>query len=504
MRTYWFFVEHDTSLDLLSFAIKLGGNDKSFSAHKAMVLYYKNPHNTYYRQLTIAFFEKFEQIFISRGDSYSIFALAWYETIFRDESRGVKILKKYYKTNFLCAMVLADYYESKKQYKEAIKIYEMISEKHSKQAPAALYRLGEIYRHSKDGKGKGRGERARACFRVAASANHSLSMFKLAQYWLKDANIMWFIELLPAVNSITKLKNLNSMPGYNTIIKKRLDQNVGKIDKGLEWMKRAARCGHSMANHYVAILSYSGFLLMKSNKNAKIYLKRASMNGHRESMIFLGDILLEENDKKRALSFYKQAHNLGSIKATYSLAKFYEKQEPTFYNKRLLVYYLEKADKANYPRASYDLAKIYLKDNKKELALEKLRKAASNNSKRAVLELALINSEGGLIEKNSFAAYTRIQKAASLGDANVLLKLGNKARYGNKDKEKVDYELAKKYYKRAAFYGNAEAMYQLGMMAFEGVGYIKNIILAKKWFVDAAKLNHKLAKAKLKNFVGNK
>ena len=62
--------------------------------------------------------------------------------------------------------------------------------------------------------------------------------------------------------------------------------------------------------------------------------------------------------------------------------------------------------------------------------------------------------------------------------------------YNHGDGINTNFELAFKYYKRAAEKGNVEASYNLGMLFQAGIGVPENIAEAIKWYENAALKGH--------------
>lgn len=102
---------------------------------------------------------------------------------------------------------------------------------------------------------------------------------------------------------------------------------------------------------------------------------------------------------------------------------------------------------------------------------------------------------GGVLPENRQKAERLYEIAAKRGDADALYNLG--LLYYEGEGTEQDYPKARDYFGRAAERGHLDAMYMLGVMQESGLGGAENPKLGKEWYEKAAAAGHAEAMAAL-------
>ena len=184
------------------------------------------------------------------------------------------------------------------------------------------------------------------------------------------------------------------------------------------------------------------------NKDAIIWLEKASKHGSIRAMIYLGDCYFLGvgvlKDYSRGAEYYLSAANMGSAEAQYKLGVCY-----------------------------YDGLGVK-KDYRK--GMELLQNSAEKGNSDAQYKLGRISVGMKSIEW--------FQKSAKQGNSLAQCEMGNNYLQGRYVVQ--DYDIAFKWFKSAAKQGNAEAQYKLAHCYSEGKGTISNPQMAFYWWKKSA------------------
>lgn len=172
-----------------------------------------------------------------------------------------------------------------------------------------------------------------------------------------------------------------------------------------------------------------------------------------------------------AIDWYKEAAKQGSDSAMFNLANMYYKGEGTAKNDSMAMYWYRKAADMGVNEAMYGVAMLYYngegvpRDVTK--AVEWLQKAAAKGNKNATEALKKLEEQGD----NGQAEFQK----------------GAEAYQAKKFKEALDWM------KKAADKGVVEAMFNLGVLYYQGEGAAKNDTTARNWYQKAADKGHPTA-----------
>jgi hypothetical protein len=286
-----------------------------------------------------------------------------------------------------------------------------------------------------------------------------------------------------------------------------LERNRNRRDEGFEWLQKAASAKY--VDSYGALAhAYSH---RKMQEQGIYWFKMAANAGDLPAMIQVGHLFEKSGDEKEALWWYDRATESGSSAAQYKMSQLLRRSGSKSAADKLL-------EQSSDPRAVKALIGTGLDAywrGEVEVARGIFLKAAANKSARAFKELAYTY----LNEGNIAAAAENYRKAADLGDACGMTGLGYIAMEVSKDKVVAERWLRQAaqygcqwsmyylgclsdeagdgksefWYRGAAKKGNAEAMFQLGLI-FESKFDYKT---AEKWYKKAGQVGHVVAVSSL-------
>lgn len=123
-------------------------------------------------------------------------------------------------------------------------------------------------------------------------------------------------------------------------------------------------------------------------------------------------------------------------------------------------------------------------------------KAAEKGDDIAMLSLATSYYHGkGGVEQDFQMAMKWYLKAAELGNADAMDNIG--ALYEEGEGVEIDYVKALTWYKKAAERGSEQAAFYAGKMYYEGLGVTKDLIVARQYFLQAARAGYANANERL-------
>lgn len=168
-----------------------------------------------------------------------------------------------------------------------------------------------------------------------------------------------------------------------------------------------------------------------------------------------------EGNSLGAFQCYKKASELGHLKSTYTLGRWY-------------------LEGINPCSVDHNKAYSYFK------------KAAKEGDAQSLFSLAYYHDKGtGGIEQNFKLAFTYYTQAEAAGSDEAICNIG--VLYENGDGVAPSQERAVTYYKRASAKGVARAQYYLGLCYESGLGIDKNLEEARYYFELAAKQGYEEA-----------
>jgi uncharacterized protein len=138
-------------------------------------------------------------------------------------------------------------------------------------------------------------------------------------------------------------------------------------------------------------------------------------------------------------------------------------------------------------RALYALGRAYAANQQLPEAMSAYRKAADKGSTAAMVELGVLFGTGSGVAKDPAQARKLFERAAAAGNPRAATNLAALSGGGGAPSDPVK---ARAILSSAAEANSAEAQYQLGVMAAEGVGGPKDDVAARALFEKAAAQNH--------------
>jgi TPR repeat protein len=136
-------------------------------------------------------------------------------------------------------------------------------------------------------------------------------------------------------------------------------------------------------------------------------------------------------------------------------------------------------------RALYQLGRAYQAAKQWQEAAGTYRKAIDKGSTTAMVELGVMYGTGNGVPKDEAQARLLFERAAQAGNPRGVTNLA--AISGGAPPSDPQ---SRALFTRAAESGSAEAQFQLGLMASDGVGGPRDDVAARAWFEKAAAQNH--------------
>jgi TPR repeat protein len=147
-------------------------------------------------------------------------------------------------------------------------------------------------------------------------------------------------------------------------------------------------------------------------------------------------------------------------------------------------------------RAMYQLGRAYAANRQYPEAIGAYRKAIDKGSTTAMVELGVMFGTGTGVPQDPAQARSLFERAAEAGNPRGVTNLAALTGGAPADPARSRGMLVK-----AAESGSAEAQYQLGLMAADGVGGAKDDVAARVWFEKAAAQNHPGALMQMAEFL---
>lgn len=273
-----------------------------------------------------------------------------------------------------------------------------------------------------------------------------------------------------------------------------LCQSDDTLKEGVSWLKKAATIDADA-------MYLLGRVCLKRQDDAKQafgWYQKAAQKGHSDAMIDLGAFYLfggcVECDIRKAVEWYKKAANLGSPVGFHNLG-FLCFQDDKMYGKALS--FFKEGSQLGYADSSYMLGVMHLYGygtEKNEMVALRYFELSDEQGKhytcRPVGDLYFqgVFDDGVQNPEKAIEWYSRGMKA---GDLSCTEALGDCYYYGFG--VETDYDLAHDIYQIAAGKGSKDAAFLLGGMYIKGNPVSKNLRVALKWMLLAARLGHEKA-----------
>ncbi|MGD9638023.1 MAG: tetratricopeptide repeat protein [Alphaproteobacteria bacterium] len=260
--------------------------------------------------------------------------------------------------------------------------------------------------------------------------------------------------------------------------------------KSAYWLEKAAKNGDADAQFQLGHFYLEGFGVEKSEENAAIWFKAASLNGYEGAEDILNDILVKKDDA----NFYNENEQLfemagrGGDEAQFQLAVKYEEK------------FDAKTEKS-------------LDDRDIKEALRWYKKSAEQNNLDAIFRLGKAYFSGDIIEKDEKKGLDMLKKAGEKGnyEAQKMLAKVFEKRIGSGSEKSYSYYVLKDpsywdalyWYEKTAESKKPEDFYRLGIFYFnhlpEKKGYEENLYNAWYWLEKAKQEGVENARDPIKN-----
>ena len=194
-----------------------------------------------------------------------------------------------------------------------------------------------------------------------------------------------------------------------------------------------------------------------------------------------------EQDFTHAAELYKQAADLGNVKAMFWFGFLYEKGNGVEQSYSKAKEWYEKAAAHYHVTAMLRIGYLYENGDGVEQnygkAKEWYEKAAAHYHVTAMLRIGYLYKNGNGVEQSYGEAREWFEKAAENGEETAMFKIG--FLYENGNGVKQSYGEAKEWYEKAAEHDHAVAMLRIGYLYENGNGVEQNYGKAKEWFEKA-------------------
>ncbi len=206
----------------------------------------------------------------------------------------------------------------------------------------------------------------------------------------------------------------------------RATSNIGKKMKNRVYVKAYTEAKHNNANAQFALGSmyYQGINVKKDYKKAIEQYRKAAMQGHTKAQFNLAYMYFDargtEKNHNEALKWFLKAGEAKDGKAELYLGLIYKEKN----NHQKAFYWYTEAAKEGYPKAQYELAKMYYAGKGCKRDLKKyiyyLKKAAIQSEAHAEYNLGIAYLKGEGVTKDKNKARKWLQKAHLDGDTGAI------------------------------------------------------------------------------------
>ena len=294
----------------------------------------------------------------------------------------------------------------------------------------------------------------------------------------------------------------------------------------IQYLIEASENGHAQSQFELGLLFLKGEHVEKDESKAKQHLLTAFNNGFALAGTYLASIYLKSEDSEdidKGIKMLKEAHIMGSAKASMMLAKMYLTGDKVEKDVNMAINIYEKLAEDGNSIAQFQMGSLLCKGGDVDIDLERaeywLNRSANNNNCQAMMILAsLYFREGGIRQDPDKAKYwlERAMKegshnagyylgwmkykgagievdysgaescflvSAEAGDPNSMGVLGDL--YLTKEWDGYNPDLAIIWYKRSAESGRVQEYTQLGRIFMEGIHVTQDVETSIAWFDKA-------------------
>lgn len=250
-----------------------------------------------------------------------------------------------------------------------------------------------------------------------------------------------------------------------------------------------------LANYYLGKMYLYGYGALKNTNLGLRYLKKSAQLGYLPAQnIIARYVLLEEQDFKQALEWFKKAADQQDLTAQMYSAAAYMYGLGTKINTDMARKYHILAARQGNASAQFALAEHFLDSKQlsnKKLGLIWLNKAVEQGNADAILKLAKLHSTGTLMDKDLEKAKELVKSQVAKGNLSAMFLMGDIARASN------DIDGAKQWYTQTAQKGHIESQFALANLYLKKDSAFYNVDNGFLWLLKAAENNSKDAQLTL-------
>lgn len=256
---------------------------------------------------------------------------------------------------------------------------------------------------------------------------------------------------------------------------------TNKVSESPEFLLELAREGVPDSQYKLALLYRDGEYFEKNEKEYERLMELAAASGHTDAEMEYANVLMNRNDVDGAMMLYQSAARKNNFEARVKLASM--KCENNESRQRIMKAYGEMANKSiPYVMHRYaELVFVTATDaaEKKE-SFELFRKSAEGGCPQAMYQMAMMYRTGLGVEKNIQMMEEYLKRASDAGHLPSIMFLAD-SYYNGKLLQRNEAE-AIRLYRKAAVFGNPEAIFAVALAYQDGIGVEKNLEMSSDYF----------------------
>lgn len=310
------------------------------------------------------------------------------------------------------------------------------------------------------------------------------------------------IELLFNCRQFKEYKYIETLPEKMKLAEKYFINY--KMKEAFPLLCELSAYGYLRAKYLLALIYEEGYDGLEKNNEQKVQLaKEAYEEGDEVAAIYYA-LFCSNSDEEKNNIYLKYKHLIaklaesGNVFAQYELGRCYINETDESINYEKAVFWFDKSMKGGFFRAYFSIAKRYdygqfvEKDYNK--SFEYYMKSARLGFMISQHEVGRCFENGWGIEKNIKKALEWYGKAAEQNYGEACRAIGYCMTFTHEVK---DYEVAFKYFKKAAELGNVVAINDIGVAYENGRGVVQDNTKAVEWYKRAAEQGEQFAQCNL-------
>jgi len=265
-------------------------------------------------------------------------------------------------------------------------------------------------------------------------------------------------------------------------------------DEAFKWYRKSAEHGYAEAQYWLGMCYAQGDGVTENRTEAVKWYRKAAEQGHADAQYKFGRSyirgLITDETYIEPVKWWRKAAEQGHVEAQYELGNCYRNGRGVSKNNDEAFRLFHEAAEQGYAKVQHELGDCYYwgrgVDTNREEAVKWYRKAAEQGHAKAQNMLGGCYANGDGIDENEAEAVKWYRKAVEQGDYSAKENLAMLQPWDNINE--IDEEVAECF--RKAKKGDADAQYKLGMRYYNGIGFNKNIHIARRWFDKAMWQGH--------------